>query len=151
MTAAQERYSDSVDSFARASEAHADSPGAETLAAKQRAGDRMAHLWSVADRECYASLGPVSMTMERGGIRLIRSSPHGGGSSDFVSKTNPRYPLLLAQIEADNQQDAGVAAVAYAAWNWTGPVSIDYYGDLAIVRDGGRRIVVHVPTLTVRA
>lgn len=151
MTATQERYSDSVDSFTRASEAHADSPGEETLAAKQRAGDRMVHLWSVADREWYASLGPVSMTMERGGIKLIRSSPHGGGSSSFVSETNPRYPLLLAQIETDKQQDAAVAAVAYAAWNWTGPVGISYYGDLATVRDGGRKVVVHVPTLTVKS
>lgn len=156
-TYAQQRVSETVQDVAALREhLHAAETAEERQAiraALEAAKTDMVAAWSVADCEWYASLGPVQMRLlPEGDIRCVRSAAAGGGQSWTVGRRSPHYAAALSLIRAQGEQDAAVAAVAFAAWACTPhAVRIDYYGtDLAVVTDGGRKCRVDLPTMTAR-
>lgn len=143
MTMSQERYSGAMDDFTAASERHAEQQTEGSLAAKRAAGERMDRLWSIADREWYASLGPVSLTRDGDGIRYFQSSPQGGARSGFVGPADSRYAALAATMVADEEADHSAVVAACALLGIPlSTASLDWYGAAARVQITGQRLVI---------
>jgi len=144
------RYSEALSAYRTMQERRREDRAAYTDEQMIAARDSMVAAWERADREWYASLGPVGMAREGTGIKLIRAAT-AGGTSEFVGPENPRYAPLLAKLEQQERSDAAIAELAYAEWGWRGPVKISHYGETALVsRGGGRKVAVDTATMRVR-
>lgn len=112
------------------------------------AEEAMCRAHDAAIAEWQSSLCPTEAAIdERGKITLRNVSLISGGRFRYLSPGDVGYDAWLAKIERDKGIDARVAEVAYAKWEWRGPVRIDYFGDIAHVRDGGRTVKVDTRTM----
>lgn len=111
---------------------------------------RRDHLWSAADREWFASLGPVSLRRNNdGSISAKRLDGRGGCQIANYAVGHPDHDRLSRAIEANQSEDARVAGAFFRHYECQPRmVRINYYGSghnaIAVVTDGRRKLTVRM-------